>query len=220
MQILPFYLVCDESGSMTASLHVINDALPDLHEEISTNPTVADKTRFALIGFSDDASVLQPMVDLSEIDSLPGLSAGGMTSFGNAFRTLKQAIDTDVAQLKSEGHEVYRPVAFFLSDGVPTDGDWRQAYQELIAAPFRPHIIAFGIGEADAHIIAEVATFKAFMQDGSDVSPAKALREFAASLTRSIVRSANSVSAAAGQTMQLAVDDTVTGFTAVSLDKL
>lgn len=221
MQILPFYLVCDESGSMSgAPIEAINDALPDLHQEISTNPTVADKTRFALIGFSDDATVLQPLVDLSELSTLPALAAGGVTSYGQAFRVLRACIETDVTDLKAEGHEVYRPVAFFLSDGVPTDNQWEQALQELTESRYCPKIIAFGIGEADTATISQVANFRAFMQQDSAVSPAAALREFAASLTRSIVRSASSISADGSGAFTLAVDDTVPGFSKVALDKL
>ncbi|MEV6972900.1 VWA domain-containing protein [Kitasatospora sp. NPDC093806] len=219
MQILPFYAVCDESGSMSADIDTLNKALYALHQEISTNPTIADKTRFGLIGFSTDANELQPLVDLSDLDELPALEASGLTSFGNAFGLLRQAIERDVEQLKAEGHDVYRPVVFFLSDGVPTDEDWEQPYQDLLAAAFRPHIIAFGIGQADRGVIARVATFKAFMQEDGNADPAPALREFAASLTRSIVRSVSGATAA-GQGMSLQVDDHVPGFTAVSLDKL
>ncbi|WP_327677932.1 vWA domain-containing protein [Kitasatospora sp. NBC_00458] len=219
MQILPFYAVCDESGSMSADIDTLNKALFNLHQEISTNPTIADKTRFGLIGFSTDANELQPLVDLSDLDELPALEASGLTSFGNAFSLLQQAIERDVQQLKADGHDVYRPVVFFLSDGVPTDSDWEQPYQELLSAAFRPHIIAFGIGQADRTVIAQVATFKAFMQEEGTADPAVALREFAASLTRSIVRSVSGATAA-GQGMSLQVDDHVPGFTAVSLDKL
>ncbi|CAL9552668.1 hypothetical protein SUDANB105_04452 [Streptomyces sp. enrichment culture] len=221
MQILPFYLLCDESGSMIGeSIDSINRALPDLHHEISTNPSVADKTRFCLIGFSDTATVLQPLVDLSDIEEVPALAAGGLTSYGEAFRTLRQCIETDVAALKAQGHEVYRPVAFFLSDGIPTDDNWEQAYKELSQSRFCPKIIAFGIGEAEEATIGQVANFRAFMQQDSSVSPAQALREFASSLTRSIVRSAASISADGGSGFTLAVDDTVPGFSTVSLDKL
>ncbi|QIJ63094.1 VWA domain-containing protein [Streptomyces sp. JB150] len=221
MQILPFYLLCDESGSMIGEpIDAINGALPDLHHEISTNPSVADKTRFCLIGFSDTATVLQPLVDLSDIEEVPALAAGGLTSYGEAFRTLKQCIESDVAALKAQGHEVYRPVAFFLSDGIPTDDGWEQAYKELTQSRFCPKIIAFGIGEAEEATIGQVANFRAFMQQDSSVSPAQALREFASSLTRSIVRSAASISADGGSGFTLAVDDTVPGFSTVSLDKL
>jgi Uncharacterized protein encoded in toxicity protection region of plasmid R478, contains von Willebrand factor (vWF) domain len=221
LQILPFYLLCDESGSMIGEpIDAINGALPDLHHEISTNPTVADKTRFCLIGFSDTATVLQPLVDLSDIDSVPALAAGGLTSYGDAFRTLLRCVEADVAGLKAEGHEVYRPVVFFLSDGIPTDPDWDQAYKEVTQSRFCPKIIAFGIGEAQESTIARVANFRAFMQKDSSVSPAQALREFASSLTRSIVRSAGSIGADGGNGFTLAVDDTVPGFSLVSLDKL
>ncbi|MEV4946692.1 VWA domain-containing protein [Streptomyces sp. NPDC053755] len=221
MQILPFYLLCDESGSMAGdNLDTLNSTLPELHHEISTNPTVADKTRFCLIGFSTEANVLQPLVDLSDIEEVPALAAGGLTSYGNAFRTLLRCIETDVAALKAEGHEVYRPVAFFMSDGIPTDDDWHQAYKELTESRYCPKIIAFGIGDAEEGTIAHVANFRAFMQQNSQVSAAQALREFASSLTRSIVRSASSIAANGGSDFTLTVDETVPGFATVSLDKL
>ncbi|MFI1417702.1 VWA domain-containing protein [Streptomyces sp. NPDC020731] len=221
MQILPFYLVCDESGSMAGGgVDAINSALPDLHHEISTNPSVADKTRFALIGFSTQASVLQPLADLSELTQLPSLSAGGVTSFGAAFRLLKDTIEKDVAALKAEGHDVYRPVVFFLSDGIPTDEGWRTALDDLNAFRYAPKIIAFGISDADAATITEVANFKAFIQQSDSISPAVALREFASSLTRSIVSSATSMAAQGGEGFQLQVDEQVPGFTSLSLDKL
>lgn len=224
MQILPFYMVCDESGSMSGpGVDAINAALPDLHQEISTNPSVADKTRFALIGFSTQASVLQPLADLSELTQLPSLSAGGVTSFGSAFRLLKDVIEKDVTALKAEGHDVYRPVVFFLSDGIPTDDGWRTPLEELNnkeTFKYAPKIIAFGISDADTAIITEVANFKAFMQQDQSVSPAEALREFASSLTRSIVSSATSMAARGGEGFQLQVDEQVPGFTSLSLDKL
>src|SRR6478672_10450888 len=123
-QVLPFYLVCDESGSMTGGIDDMNEGLAKLHAEIANNPVVADKTRFAVIGFSDDAEVLLPLSDLADVDEIPGLTAKGGTSFGAAFTRLKQEIQKDVGQLKADGHSVLRPVVFFLSDGQATDKGW------------------------------------------------------------------------------------------------
>lgn len=221
MQILPFYMVCDESGSMAGGgVDAINSALPDLHQEISTNPSVADKTRFALIGFSTQASVLQPLADLSELTQLPSLSAGGVTSFGDAFRLLRKTIEKDVTDLKAEGHDVYRPVVFFLSDGIPTDEGWRTDLKELNSFRYAPKIIAFGISDAETSTITEVANFKAFIQQDESISPAMAIREFASSLTRSIVSSATSMSAQGSEGFELQVEEHVPGFTSLSLDKL
>jgi uncharacterized protein YegL len=111
-------------------------------------------------------------------------------------------------------------VVFFLSDGIPTDNDWRTTLKELNTFRYAPKIIAFGISDADAATITEVANFKAFLQQDSTVTPAVALREFASSLTRSIVSSATSMAAQGGEGFQLQVDEQVPGFTSLSLDKL
>lgn len=51
-QILPFYLLCDESGSMAGGpVDAINESLRQLHLEIGGNSVVARKARFCLIGF-------------------------------------------------------------------------------------------------------------------------------------------------------------------------
>src|SRR3954447_5035199 len=110
-QVLPFYLICDESGSMSgAPIDAMNQALPELHSEIGLNPVVADKTQFSIIGFSDDAEVLLELSDLSQVTGLPVLSTKGGTDCGAAMRCVKQQIEVDVARLKSDGHQVYRPV--------------------------------------------------------------------------------------------------------------
>ena len=219
-QILPFYLVCDESGSMSGDpIDAINHALPDLHQEIGSNPVVADKTQFCIVGFSSDPQVLLPLSDLSMVTGLPVLRASGGTSYAAAFRVLKSQIDADVARLKGDGHRVFRPVVFFLTDGYPGDADWESAYEELTdsANPLRPHIVAFGIGEAaDAGVIAQVANFRGFIADGS-MSPASALKEFAGALTKSIMKSGSSASAD-GVTLQTPHE--VPGFTSLTVDEL
>jgi uncharacterized protein YegL len=217
-QVLPFYLVCDESASMSGEpIDSINSALKDLHTEIGSNPVVADKTQFAIIGFSDDAEVLLPLSDLSTIMDLPTLVTRQSTSFGAAFDLLRHTIETDVARLKQDGNRVYRPVVFFLTDGYATD-DWKTQYEAVTDPSWstRPNILAFGIGDADAATISAVATFKAFLSDGS-MGPAAALREFATALTKSIVKSGRSATAD-GMTLQ--APDEVPGFTSLDVEQV
>lgn len=220
-QILPFYLVCDESVSMHPDgIKSINEALPDLHGEISTNPSVADKTRFSMIGFSDEAEVLLDLVDLSDVESMPGVMAKSGTSFSSAFNLLRTQIASDVKMLKDDGHRVYRPVVFFMSDGNPTDDEsvWRSALDGLLASETRPNIVAFGVTtQVDERVIAQVGTFKAFAADGT-LSPAQALREFATALTKSIIASGTSVDTDGNLTVR--VPDEVEGFTALKVDEL
>lgn len=217
LQLLPFYLVCDESGSMSGEpIDAINRSLPEVHAEIGSNPVVADKTRFCIIGFSNQASVLLPLSDLSTLTAIPKLSAGGGTNYQAAFETLKVTIDHDVQKLKADGHTVYRPAVFFLSDGHPNRNNWQVAFQALTDPNWtsRPNILAFGFGQADENIIRQVATTRAFMANGT-MGPADALREFAESLIRSIVNSASSTAANPGGGISLSMPDTVPGFTSI-----
>jgi uncharacterized protein YegL len=221
-QILPFYLLCDESGSMSGDpVDAINKSLPDLHLEIGSNPVVADKTRFCLIGFSNDAEVLLPLSDLSTVTSIPALNASGGTDYQAAFHKLRVTIDADVADLKQQGHQVFRPAVFFLSDGYPNNNNWQTEYQALTDPNWRPHpnILAFGFGSADESTIRQVANTKAFMANGQ-LGPAEALREFAKSLIRSIVNSGTQSAADASGGATLVMPDQVPGFTTISADKI
>ena len=217
-QVLPFYLVCDESSSMTGNpIDEINKSLPNIHYEIGSNPVVADKTRFCLIGFSTSAQVLLPLADLSAISSMPTFQAGGSTSYGAAFDTLYDTITSDVATLKAEGNQVFRPAVFFLSDGQPTD-TWADAYRR-VADPhwtLHPNILAFGFGSVDEQTLQQVATVKAFIANGT-MGPEHALREFAQSLIRSIV---NSGTQSQDGRMTLVVPDSVPGFTTLDAEPI
>jgi uncharacterized protein YegL len=215
-QILPFYVVCDQSYSMADHLDALNDGLTQLHAAVGTDPVVADKTRFCLIGFSGTAEVLQPLCRPSDVIGLVGLTTQAATSFGEAFTLLRDTIEEDVGSLRAEAHQVYRPAVFFLSDGHPTDpATWPSAYERLVDPewPARPNIIAFGIGDADAATISRIGTFQAFMSQGG-VSPADALHGFARALTTSVVRSADD-----GELL-LRVPTQVAGFTALRIDAL
>jgi uncharacterized protein YegL len=222
LQVLPFYLVCDESGSMSgAPVDAINTSLPQLHAEIGSNPVVADKTRFCLIGFSDQAEVLLPLSDLSTVTSIPALNANGGTDYEAAFIKLRATIDADVAELKRQGHQVFRPAVFFLSDGYPNNNNWQTAYKALTDEAWRqhPNILAFGFGDADEPTIRQIATAKAFMAN-DQLGPADALREFAKSLIRSIVNSGTQSGADASGGATLVMPNQVPGFTTLDADEV
>ncbi|HEY0451301.1 vWA domain-containing protein [Actinophytocola sp.] len=216
-QILPFYVVCDQSYSMADHLDALNDGLAELHKAVGTDPVVADKTRFCLIGFSGTAEVLQPLCRLSDVVELVALTTQAATSFGAAFTLLRETIERDVDMLKADAHRVYRPAVFFLSDGHPTDPTtWPAAYERLVdpAWSARPNIISFGIGDADAPTIGRIGTFQAYMSQGG-VGPAAALHSFARALTTSVVRSGG---VTADGDLVLQVPERVAGFTALQID--
>jgi len=218
-QILPFYVVCDQSYSMADHLDGLNDGLRELHRAVGTDPVVADRTRFCLIGFSGLAEVLQPLCSLSDVVELVDLAVSPATSFTAVFTVLRDTIEADVTRLKAAGHRVYRPAVFFLSDGQPTDpGTWPAAYERLVdpAWPPRPNIISFGIGDADESTIRRVGTVQAFMSQGG-LSPGVALHEFARALTKSVVSSGGDTG---DGDLVLRIPRQVTGFTALRVDQV
>lgn len=161
IQVLPFYLLCDESGSMSGTpIQAVNDGLQKIWKQLIKSPASSDKAWVSVISFSDTAEVLVPLTDLQKLTSMPGCQTKGGTNYGNAFRKMKQVIDGDVMNLKAQQLKVIRPVVFFMSDGEPTDAGWEQAHTELTDPnyAFRPHIMSFGIGSADGYTIDSVAT--------------------------------------------------------------
>ena len=211
--VLPFCVLADVSYSMTQQpqggegdtpLEALNTLVPAVKDALDENPILGDKIRFAVVDFSDEARTQIPLCDLMKVptDSIPTLTARGGTSFAAAFTALRQQIESDVRQLKADGHKVHRPAVFFLTDGEPTDTEdqWRSAFAELTAQSFkaRPNIIPFGVGDAPKNVldqlvfpVGKMRSFKA--RDGQD--PAGAIRVMAEVLIGSVIASANSVSA-------------------------
>jgi uncharacterized protein YegL len=215
-QILPFYIVLDESSSMDGpSIDAVNAALPELHAAIAADPNVCDKTSVSIITFSDSAQVLVPLTRMDDLETMPGVIARGSTNYGAAFDLLRSQIEEDVTRLKAQSAntQVLRPACFFISDGEPTDSEavWQASHSALTAEGFRyrPHIISFGVAKANRETILSVATAyngkrHAFLA-AVGASPGTALREIIRSLTNSIVYSARST------TPQLQVPQNVPG---------
>ena len=215
--VLPVYILCDESGSMDANggIDAVNNGLPELHAAIAGDPLVSDKCRIGLITFSDIAEELLPLSNLSDVQAMPGCAAKGMTNYGEAFNLLRVVISRDIANMKSQGIQVYRPAVFFITDGDPTD-DWEANHRALTDKninPQAPHIIAFGVAGANPAVIGKIGTKAAFIAN-QGVDPGNALKEILKSLTNTIVNSSSSSSPT------LIVQQAPPGTTAVPLDTM
>ena len=163
-QVMLFYIICDESGSMgdNGGIDQINESLPELHSTLVADPLVVDKCRLSIIAFSDIADVILPMQKVTDIQAMPGVRASGATNYGEALSLLKVSIQIDVETLKSQGLRVIRPCVFFMSDGEATDS-WESAYRDLMNHQYRPHIICWGVDGAEPTALAKIATVRSFV---------------------------------------------------------
>ena len=129
--VMPFYIVCDVSYSMSDDMPQLNEALQHFRNTILSEPAIDDVARIAIITFSDGAQIDVPLGRLSET-AFPLLRARAGTNYGAAFQMLAQTIESDRLRLKSEGYRIYRPCAFFLTDGEPLDSDWEQTFRATL----------------------------------------------------------------------------------------
>jgi uncharacterized protein YegL len=204
--VLAFYVVADVSYSMGASgaVETLNRVLPQVADAIDANPMLGDLVRLGAMDFSDDARVVLRLGDLRDVHTLPTFAARGRTSYAAAFRLLRQEIEKDIAQLRSDNFKVYRPAVFFITDGEPTDDDaeLRAAFDALTSPDFkgRPNILPFGVGEATKESLdrwvfprAGSKPMRSYVaKDGVD--PKAAIDKVAEALLGSVIASVASVS--------------------------
>ena len=197
-QLLPAYVVADESASMGPHQHELGGGVVSLCEGLRAEPMIAAKLRLAVLGFSDDVQVRLAVADMRTETTVPQVVIRGLTNYGAVFADLCGRIPADVQWLRGQGYRVHRPVVFFLSDGMPTDGDaWRAPHAALTdrhRMPTSPNIIACGIGDAQAGTMLEVATrpeFAFVARSGTDVG--RAISEFFQALTASLVASGHAL---------------------------
>lgn len=164
--LLPAYLVLDTSASMTEddAFDAAFDFLPKVLREMNKSAVVSDKLRVEVITFDATARVVFPLGTrdelarwLDEKKGNPIHPDGGWTKYGVAFDKLREEIEQGVQQIRSESYEgeyfkSYRPVAFFVTDGVPNDDEAARAsaFASLTDQGFksRPNVVCVGVGKA------------------------------------------------------------------------
>ena len=162
--VMPFYLICDVSYSMTPSMTDLNEGLKRLHQAIVRQPIVDDVAQICIMSFSDAARVLMPLSQMSEA-TVPTLSVEGGTYYNAAFRELAQTIEFDRTNLKSQGYKIYRPCAFFLTDGAPLDRDWHEVFKNTLTydrqtgqgMKAHPIFVPFGFRDAPEKVLRQLA---------------------------------------------------------------
>jgi uncharacterized protein YegL len=197
--LLPVYMVADESGSMRPWVDELNQGLATLHAALLAEPMAAAKVRFTILGFSDTVVEYVRLADLRNERDLPPLRIRKETHYGAVFADLESRIPRDVQTLKDELYQVHRPAVFLLTDGRPSDGPgWLEAHRRLIDPtrnPAAPNVIACGIGKTDPSTVLALATRPEFaFVSIPGMSVGMAVARFCAALTKSVVESGRSLS--------------------------
>jgi uncharacterized protein YegL len=162
--VMPFYIVCDVSGSMSGDIAELNAGVTDLCQEIMKDPVADDLAMLSVIAFHDTARTVVPL-DFPSAMKLQPLTSGGLTNYTAAFQEFHRAFEADRVRLKSQGKRVFRPCIFFLTDGVPTSTDHLQVFQQLFGYdpatkqgnPRYPYVTPFGFRGATEESMKAIA---------------------------------------------------------------
>ncbi len=195
---LPVYLLLDCSGSMTGEpIEAVKQGMKALLMELRSDPQALETAYLSVITFASNAVQVCPLTELMDFKE-PQLSAGGVTSLGEALNLLSDCINREVRKSTAEQKGDWKPLVFILTDGAPTD-EWQSAANNLKAS--KPaNIIACAAGAAaDTNVLKQITDSVVMMNTLS----AGDLSQFFAWVSGSIKMSSNSLDAKPGGAIEL-----------------
>ena len=128
---MPFYLVCDVSGSGD-DLDAVNEAVKLLRGSIVKEPTVDNVARICVIAFSGTARIVTPMGHASRPQARLSQGEQGDADYGKTFHLLAKTIEADIAQLTKANFRVYRPCVFFIAASAPRNRDYLDTFTRAL----------------------------------------------------------------------------------------
>ncbi|WP_069171872.1 vWA domain-containing protein [Streptomyces griseus] len=155
----PVYVVLDTSSATAGCITQLCDSLRSLQTLLANSPDVTSAVRLSVLTFSDTADVRLPLTQVSWQTGVPDLRMGDGCLYEPVFRRLLELVPLETERLKQQASRVNRPTVFFLAAGDPRDGGgWQAAHQQLMRHPYRPNIVACGIGAVDRRTVARIAS--------------------------------------------------------------
>ena len=130
MRRLPVYLLIDTSGSMHGEpIEAVKNGVTSLVRELRQDPQALETAYLSVIEFNTTAQQTVPLTELFSFQE-PPLTAGGVTSLGEALSLLANKIETEVQKTTATTKGDWRPMVFIFTDGMPTD-DIRKGIEDL-----------------------------------------------------------------------------------------
>jgi uncharacterized protein YegL len=161
-------LLLDTSGSMGGEpIAALNAGLQAFQKELQGDALASRRVEIAIVTFGNGGvQAAQDFVTAGQFTA-PQLQAGGDTPMGAAIHLALDMIKQRKATYKSNGVLYYRPWAFMITDGGPTD-EWQSAARRLKEEEAAKGVsfFAVGVGGANMQRLGEVAVRTPLKLDG------------------------------------------------------
>lgn len=160
-QRLPCVLLLDGSSSMGGEpIDELNAGLQLLEQELKKDDVASQRVQLLVVRFggSDSVEIITDWTDAMQFQA-PHIVASGSTPMGSAARVALAKLNEQKAKYRAHGIAYNRPWVFLLTDGGPTDSDWKVAASECRADEKAGKLVFFGIGVGSGADLTKLAEF-------------------------------------------------------------
>jgi uncharacterized protein YegL len=154
----PCLLLLDTSGSMAGkAIEQLNAGLMAFRDTLKQDRLASLRVEIAVISFGSKASLVHDFVTADQFNPAP-LNAGGSTPMGSAIQIALDLLEQRKELYKKAGTAYYRPWAFLITDGEPTD-EWQSAAQRVQSLESKKGVAFFAVAveKADMAKLAQIA---------------------------------------------------------------
>ena len=171
--VLPVYLIVDESPAAAGWVDQLSDAVQDVCTAIAEDARTGSAIRLGVLGFAETVSVRMPLGEVADGQKAEPLLTRGPAGHAGLFRWLAEHVPDEVEDLRAHNSSVRGPLIVLLTAAAAGADDWTAARRQLARRLRRADLIAVGVGEAEADDIAGFASLPELgfvAEDGSDAA--------------------------------------------------
>lgn len=186
--IMPIYVALDTSESMgraSASregktrIEIVSGIISLFRDEMKYDSTFKESVWINVLGFNETVTEIVRKGDYAKLEEICANEekiknqCEGQTYYSVLFKKLKELISADIAEIVKSGKQFYRPLIYFLTDGLPYGDDEEKIkteYMNLVTnrgeqERYNPVILCIGTGEATFSELSKYGAGRNYKED-------------------------------------------------------